>query len=508
MTRLFRTTAFCTIFAASPALADITVDDAWAVWKAQFQALGVTFDASETREGNALQIGEIRLSVTFPQNFGSGYLTFTGPRFTPTGDGTVQVRFPATSLLSMGGTITGEGSFAAAAEMVGSDAPEFMSGDPGNVTSIWNSTGFEIKLLDVAIDGEEAMDVTGSMTFGPMTVSNTTLIDATHVTVNAQSDISSYDLSYSATFKQGQESIRIDIGGAAKAATSTSELVLPRSGIDPLGLHAQLRNGLRMRTDSNMAESSSYQRIFLGETMLSDQSTAAASYVVDMSLDKTGLDLGGSNGAFAMNMQMPEVPFPLSMAAQSLEARLLVPLLKSDTTQKAAMSMVLKGLTVDEQLWGLLDPATQLPRDPITFAFDLATESSLLFEFLDIRALMAGAEPVGLPVKADRVTLNSLTLSAAGAELTGTGDFILDFDDMSTFDGIPAPDGQAAFLLKGANGLIDKLIAMGVMSTDDALGARLMMNMVTVPGEGDDVLTSQIEVRKTGEISANGQRLR
>ena len=59
----------------------------------------------------------------------------------------------------------------------------------------------------------------------------------------------------------------------------------------------------------------------------------------------------------------------------------------------------------------------------------------------------------------------------------------------------------------GANALIEKLIGMGLLSEDDAMGARMMMGMFAVPA-GDDTLTSKIEVNDEGHVLANGQRLK
>ena len=508
MTRLFRSTALVTIFAAAPALADLTVDDAWAVWKAQFQAYGLTLDASEARDGDALQIGDIKLSATLPEGVGSGYVSFPGPRFTPADGGMVAVQFPKMSQLSLGGEIKGEGSFAAAVEMTSDNNPGLMSGDPNNVKTVWNSPGFELTLLDVALDGQKAVDVTGSFTFGPIDVSNATVIEDDHVTITAQSKFDSYDIAYDVRIENEAGDFRFEAGGGAKTVVSNSKTMLPRTGIDPLGLHTQLRDGLRLVANTTAAQSGSYQRMFFGDQKVSDQETKGEDYAIDVLFNETGFNYGGTTGAFAINMQMPELPFPISLAGESVGFRLLLPLLKSETAQKAALKMALNGVTLDEGLWGLFDPTTQLPRDPMTIAFDLGSEASLLFEFLDIRAMMGGAKPAGLPVTADRVTLNSLMVSAAGAELTGTGDFTLDYTDWVTFDGMPAPEGQAAFMLKGGNGLIDRLIAMGLMSQDDAMGMRMMMSMFAKPGAGEDVLTSEIDVKKTGEVSANGQRLR
>ena len=49
---------------------------------------------------------------------------------------------------------------------------------------------------------------------------------------------------------------------------------------------------------------------------------------------------------------------------------------------------------------------------------------------------------------------------------------------------------------------------MGMASEEDVMGARMMMGMFTVPGEGDDSLQSTIEVNAEGHVMANGMRLK
>jgi hypothetical protein len=60
--------------------------------------------------------------------------------------------------------------------------------------------------------------------------------------------------------------------------------------------------------------------------------------------------------------------------------------------------------------------------------------------------------------------------------------------------------------LVGGNGLLDKLVAMGLIPKDQAMGARMMMGMFARPGDGVDTLTSTIEFKDKG-LFANGQRL-
>jgi len=88
------------------------------------------------------------------------------------------------------------------------------------------------------------------------------------------------------------------------------------------------------------------------------------------------------------------------------------------------------------------------------------------------------------------------------------GDFTFDNNDLASFDGVPAPTGEANLELVGANGLMDNLIKMGMLAESDAAIPRMMMGMLTIPGDGEDTLISKIEFGEGGSISANGQRIK
>jgi len=101
------------------------------------------------------------------------------------------------------------------------------------------------------------------------------------------------------------------------------------------------------------------------------------------------------------------------------------------------------------------------------------------------------------------LTLNipEVMVSAAGAVLAGSGFFT--FDNAT---GQPLAAGEANVTLTGGNKLIDGLIALGVLSEEDAGRARMMMAM-SMNSAGDDVLKSKIEARADGSILVNGQRV-
>ena len=66
--------------------------------------------------------------------------------------------------------------------------------------------------------------------------------------------------------------------------------------------------------------------------------------------------------------------------------------------------------------------------------------------------------------------------------------------------------GAVDLQLNGVNGLIDSLVAMGLMPQEQVMGARMMLGMFAT-SVGDDQLTSRLEVTADGQILANGQRL-
>lgn len=156
-------------------------------------------------------------------------------------------------------------------------------------------------------------------------------------------------------------------------------------------------------------------------------------------------------------------------------------------------------------IWNMFDPSGALPRDPATFEIDLTGTARQLFDLFD-ESQAAAIEESDMPAEIETLNIDALTLEIAGALLTGTGAFTFDNSDLTTFDGIPRPEGELNMELAGANQLIDTLISIGLLPEDQAMGARMMLSMFARPA-GDDLLTSTIEINEAGHVLANGQRL-
>ena len=91
--------------------------------------------------------------------------------------------------------------------------------------------------------------------------------------------------------------------------------------------------------------------------------------------------------------------------------------------------------------------------------------------------------------------------------MSAVGGLTFDNTDLATFEGMPRPDGKVTVNIKGVTKLVDNLIALGILSEDDAMGFRMGLAMIAKPGPGPDELVSEIEF-KDGGLFTNGMQMR
>lgn len=220
-------------------------------------------------------------------------------------------------------------------------------------------------------------------------------------------------------------------------------------------------------------------------------------------MDKTAMTYKGGSKGIEIIASGAQIPFP-EVALRYAESvfDFVIPMSKGDAPQNFNMTAKVIGATISDDIWAMVDPAATLPRDPATVIIDTNGTATLTADLTDEAAMNSGAPPGLL----NSLNLPALQLTIAGAELTGNGGFTFDNTDLVTFQGMPAPTGKLDLKLVGGNGLLDKLIALGFVTEDDAMGARMMLGMFARPGEGPDTLTSTIEFKDKG-IFANGMQL-
>jgi hypothetical protein len=218
------------------------------------------------------------------------------------------------------------------------------------------------------------------------------------------------------------------------------------------------------------------------------------------SFDRTGIVFAGESLPVTATITSPEMPFPqLDLAIGPSALELKFPVLGPEVQDFRYMTRF-DSITVNDEAWAALDPTGVLARTPIVFDVDVTGRTSL-----DMFGLIQADEDGTMPPipQVERADIVRLLVAAAGAEVSGGGAF--------TFDnslGFPMPRGNADFVVRGVNKMVDALITLGVVTADDAMGARMAMALILEPTGEPDVMTSKIEARDDGGIYVNGQRMR
>ncbi len=239
-----------------------------------------------------------------------------------------------------------------------------------------------------------------------------------------------------------------------------------------------------------------------GPTKISGASDSGS---VTLALDKSRLNYGVGGKGMVITMSGASIPIPeLKISYAEALVNLLMPVSKSDVPEDFAFTTKLVDFAISDEVWAMFDPTGGLPHDPATIIIDTKGKAKLTVDITDDAQTKAlGDAPPG---ELHALDLTELKVKAAGAELTGTGSLTFDNTDLTTFQGMPVPTGSVDLKIVGANTLLDKLIAMGYIAEDQAMGFRMMAGMFTKVGEAPDTLTSTLEFKDKG-FFANGQRL-
>ena len=177
---------------------------------------------------------------------------------------------------------------------------------------------------------------------------------------------------------------------------------------------------------------------------------------VTFAMDVNRLQYGAGSNKVAFTVSSPDIPFPeLKFGYDEAAFNMVMPVSKSDQPADFSLLTRLVGFTISDEIWGMVDPSAALPRDPATVILDAKGKATLTADLMDAAAMEAAGD--ASPFQLNALDINTLQVSAVGAELTGTGAFTFDNADMTTFEGIPAPTGKLDLKLTGANALLDKL---------------------------------------------------
>ena len=499
MTKHLSLTTAAFVLSALPAAADLTAAQVWESWQSLAETTGQAVAAeSESMSGNTLTLGGT--TVTMQLEEGQLVATLGEVQFTERGDGSVGISLPLEYPIVVRGQNTLGETYEIELTVAQTALDMVASGSPEDVLYTYSADRLAVSADGAQMDGEVfPLDI--DISFMGLGGEYQVVAGAPN---QIRNDLSAAGvaMAFAASDPEGEE-------GDVRILATMSDLVSTSSGtISSLsamsGLGAMVEQGLRS-TGSISFANARYEIAASDPEQEFELVAGSATSTLDVTIDANGLSYGGGSTDIAVSVTSPQVPLPdLSMAMESSQWEFAMPIAVSEEPQDFTLVTRLSGLTVSDMLWSMIDPGGALPRDPAALVIDLAGKANWLIDITD--PALDETQLEAAPGQIHALTLNELKLSLAGAELTGTGD--VTFDNSGGPQVPPVPEGAVDLQLIGGNGLIDKLVTMGMVPQDQAMGARMMLGLFARPGEGEDTLQSTIEFTPDGGIVANGQKLR
>jgi hypothetical protein len=181
-----------------------------------------------------------------------------------------------------------------------------------------------------------------------------------------------------------------------------------------------------------------------------------------------------------------------------------MPIAKSDAPQDFALKTKLQGLTVSDMIWNMIDPGSSLPRDPATLDIALKGKAKPLVDMLTADKSAMDSPPFELT----SMDVDALQLTVAGAEFKGNGALAFDNSKPPVLGGVtPMPTGKLNLSLTGANTLLGKLQALGLVDQQVTMTFGMMAGMLAKPGPTPDSFIAEVEFNEDGKITSNGNPL-
>ncbi len=491
------------------AMADLTPKDVWGDWRAYMEGMGYKIDATEAASGDNLTVSDINLNFDMPENEGKMSLSMGTVNFVQNSDGTVSIVLPDTLPMKMtgnDGTPGGE-PFSMTMNYAQTDHAMTVSGSPEKMTYLYTAGTIAMDLTQMMI-GDEAL----GRDFAKISVKGGSVNSTTTMTIGEtrgyEQTGSIATLAYDAFFKSpeaDEPEVQANVTGNVNGVSMSGTGVIPLTMTQGADIRAMLAAGFDVIGKISYTDGTSNFDVKDTENGNYVLKTASNGGEFGVEMGANGLTYDVAQRDVKINVTAEVMPFPIDFAMAESGFNLTMPVSKSEEPQDFAFGLKMGDFTMSDMIWGMFDPTSQLPRDPATVIVDLTGKVKILVDFLNPEA---AAEMTGAPGEMQALKLGNLLVSAAGAKLEGAGDITFDGSGPAMVPGVGNPVGNINLALAGGNGLLDKLVALGFLPSDQAMGARMMMGLFAVPGDAPDTLKSQIEFTQDGQILANGQRIR
>ncbi|MEM7520903.1 MAG: hypothetical protein AAF307_07675 [Pseudomonadota bacterium] len=499
-------TAPLSIFSQA-ALADLTPAQVWADWRGYMESLGYEIIATEAARGGDLTVSDVVMTFATPDGESGGSLTFDSIALSQNNDGSVAIALPDTVPMTVTGNdgLPGSEDFTMTMNFTQTGQVLTASGDPDALTYLYTADTFGMTMDQVMMGGAADGQELASFAMTGANLRSTTKTTLGEMRGYDQSG-SLENVAFDMTFQDPDDP---NVSGifqtSASSVSMTGVGMLPLAPQGSTDMAALIAAGFDAKGTLNYADGRSDINVTDAEngTFKVQTSSKSGGVTVDMSAAGIAYDVAQDALNAAVTMQGMPLPFEVAMAQSGF--KIAVPIAKSDEPQDFALGITLGDLTLSDMIWGMFDPAGQLPRDPANIMLDITGKAKVLVDFLNPET---APRAFGAPGELTAVNLRNLLVSVAGARLESDGAITFDGAAAPMVPGLGSPVGAINIALAGGNGLMDKLVAMGFLPQDQAMGARMMMGLFAVPGDGPDTLKSKIEFTQDGRILANGQQIR
>ncbi|MGR3635252.1 MAG: hypothetical protein ACU0BK_04920 [Shimia sp.] len=516
------TTAVLATLPTTWAQADVTAQDVWTNMQAYGAAIGGTLSADLADTADGLTISNLTYGLALdmpatetgddPTPLFDATITLPDMALQNRTDGTVTFAYPDTTTQTISVTMAEGAAFEIPFAMETKGFIATAHGTPGDITYDYSATEMAYSSV-FAVPPEFAAAFDGATDFdmqinyadilGKVTITEGDLIKVRSDTRIGQT----HTLTKTGHASDTAAKTTSDTSNTGQHITGTMDL--PASDLTFFDMSQALRTGLNFAISMRAESFAQTETVAMGDDVLSETHVTSGSQNIDMTFNTDGLAMGGTISDTSLTVSMPAVvPLPINVGLGDMDVALQMPLLTSDTPSDFTFKTLFKDVTVGDEIWGMFDPSGQLARDPAQLAIDLSGTLTHKVEWLNFLAVPDAIDALtSLPVEPHDLSINALSIDAAGAEASAKGALTFDLTDLQTYEGMPRPDGQISVDVQGLNGLLDALIAIGLLPEDQAMGARMMLGGFAKP-VGEDHLTSTIEMTPNGQILANGQRLK
>lgn len=485
----------------STALADVSPQDVWDQWQEMFTLYGEdAIDIGAVDEkGGTLTVTD--MTINFDQD--DVKMTAAMPRITfqDLGNGSVAVTMAEDFPISMVSSPNFGPKTTMNMVMSQKGLSMIASGDPDAMNYAVLAQSMSGRFDAVTEDDVEIpMDVSFSLNNmnGNYVINKS---DIQNITYALNADSLTYNLDVTDPETNGSVAVK----GSISNLKTDAQMTMP---LEPIG---DFSNFMSMGMTSNATytyTAGQYEFSASGDGSTVNGSGGSAGGTLTAEITDTSFGYSTQSNDATLTVQSSDFPFPVDIEIGQSGFGLTMPAIKTDAPEAFSLNLNLTDVSVSDGIWNLFDPGEILPRSPATIAMDITGAGRWLIDVFDSEKATEIALSGETPGEIKSINLNDLTLAIAGAEVNGTGDFIFDNTDTTSFDGLPRPEGAIDIEASGVNGLIDNLITMGIIPEQQAMGFRMMLGVFATTSPDEDKLSSKLEINEDGHVIANGQRIR